>query len=74
MVTVYTKPSCPNCDKTKKLLDKFGVEYVTEDLTDDSNYDALIIFKARGFMAAPIVVTDQETWSGFKPSKIESLV
>ena len=27
LVTVYTKPACPSCVKTKRHLEKNGVEY-----------------------------------------------
>ena len=29
--------------------------------------------KALGYMQAPVVVTDQDHWSGFRPDKIEEL-
>ncbi len=34
-VTVYTKPSCVQCNATYKALDKKGIEYNTVDLSED---------------------------------------
>jgi glutaredoxin-like protein NrdH len=69
-VTVYTNPNCVQCEQTKKFLDKEGIEYTVENLQSDDNYEKLVDFVNRGFKSAPIVVTDTETWSGFKPDKL----
>lgn len=71
MTTVYTKPSCVQCDMTKKLLDKNGVEYTTIDITQDqAAYDKIV---AMGFMAAPVVISGDDSWAGFQPDKINSI-
>lgn len=70
-VTVYTNPSCVQCDMTKRQFDKLGIEYSVIDLA--SVPEKLAEFKQQGFMAAPIVTTDVKVWSGFKPAKIQSL-
>lgn len=71
MTTVYTKPACVQCDMTKKLLDKNGVTYTTVDITQDQEaYDKII---ALGFMAAPVVITDSDSWAGFNPEKINAI-
>ncbi len=72
-VTVYTNPNCVQCEQTKKYLDKEGIEYTVENLQSDENYDKLVEFVNQGFKAAPIVVTDTETWSGFKPDKLGAI-
>ena len=71
-VTVYTKPNCVQCDATKRQMDKLGIEYATVDITKDSDAYDLIISK--GFQAAPVVITDNDSWSGFNPGKIGGLV
>jgi glutaredoxin-like protein NrdH len=71
MTTVYTKPACVQCDMTKKLLDKNGVSYTTVDITQDQEaYDKIV---AMGFMAAPVVITDNDAWAGFNPAKINAI-
>ncbi|MGP7815517.1 MULTISPECIES: glutaredoxin-like protein NrdH [Glutamicibacter] len=70
-VTVYSKPSCVQCNATYRALDKKGVEYQTIDIS--KNAEALEYVRSLGYMQAPVVVTGQEHWSGFRPDKIESL-
>ena len=41
------------------------------DISQDA--DALERLKSLGYMQAPVVVTDQDHWSGFRPDKIEEL-
>jgi glutaredoxin-like protein NrdH len=72
-VTVYTNPNCVQCEMTKKFLDKEGIEYTVESLQAEENYDKLVEFVNQGFKAAPIVVTDTETWSGYKPEKLGAI-
>ena len=72
-VIVYTNPNCVQCEQTKKFLDKEGIEYTVENLQSDDDYEKLVDFVNRGFKSAPIVVTDTETWSGFKPDKLGAI-
>lgn len=74
MITVYTKPNCVQCDMTKKFLDKEGLEYSVEDITTPENELQLEYFRAEGYMAAPIVVTDKKTWSGYQIENLKGLV
>jgi len=71
MITVYTKPACVQCNATFRALDSRGVEYRTVDLSKDPN--ALDVVKAMGYMQAPVVVTENDHWSGFRPDKIGAL-
>jgi glutaredoxin-like protein NrdH len=72
-VIVYTNPNCVQCEQTKKFLDREGIEYTVENLQSDDNYEKLVEFVNQGFKAAPIVVTDTETWSGYKPDKLGAI-
>jgi glutaredoxin-like protein NrdH len=72
-VIVYTNPNCVQCEQTKKFLNKEGIEYTVENLQSDDNYEKLVDFVNRGFKSAPIVVTDTETWSGYKPDKLGAI-
>lgn len=71
MVTVYSKPSCPQCVFTFRKLDELGVEYEVKDVTEDG--EALTTIKGLGYLAAPVVVALEEHWSGFQPDKIKAL-
>jgi len=70
-VTVYTKPSCVQCTATYRALDSKQIPYETLDLTVDDA--ALERVKALGYLQAPVVVTDEEHWSRFRPDKIAGL-
>jgi glutaredoxin-like protein NrdH len=71
MTTVYTKPACVQCEQTKKLLDRNGVKYDLVDITKDTAaYDKIV---AMGFMAAPVVISGDDSWAGFQPDKINAI-
>lgn len=70
-VTVYTKPSCVQCNATYRALDRKGIEYKKVDISQDA--DALEQIRDLGFMQAPVVITESDSWSGFRPDKIEEL-
>lgn len=72
MIQVYTKPACVQCNATKRHLDKAGLEYETIDIAQ--NPDALEKILNLGFQAAPVVITDNDSWSGFQPDKLDGLV
>lgn len=70
-VTVYTKPACVQCNATYRALDKRGVAYKSVDVSQDA--EAMERVPALGYMQAPVVVTDDDHWSGFNPEKIGAL-
>lgn len=70
-ITVYSKPHCVQCDATKRALNKAGLAYDVIDITEDAN--ALATVKALGYVQAPVVVTDVDHWSGFRPEKVKNL-
>jgi glutaredoxin-like protein NrdH len=70
-ITVYTKPSCVQCTATYRALDSKGIEYEVLDLSADEN--ALEAVKSLGYLQAPVVIADEDHWSGFRPDKIEEL-
>lgn len=71
-ITVYTKPRCVQCDATKRALNKSGIAYDLVDLTEDEL--ALEQVKALGYAQAPVVVTSNDHWSGYRPDKLKELV
>lgn len=70
-VTVYSKPSCVQCDATYRALDKKGIEYTVVDLMQDE--EAMALVQSLGHMQAPIVVAGDESWSGYRPDAIARL-
>lgn len=70
-ITLYTKPSCVQCNATKRALAKAGLSYSEVDLTEDA--EALEAVKALGYQSAPVVFADGDHWAGFRPDKIKAL-
>lgn len=70
-ITVYTKPSCVQCNATKRALQKNGLEFTEVDLTQDA--DALATVKALGYQQAPVVFAGGDHWAGYRPDKIRAL-
>lgn len=70
-VTVYTKPSCVQCTATYRALNARGIEFEIFDVSVDDK--ALQAVKDLGYLQAPVVIADDEHWSGFRPDKIDEL-
>jgi len=71
-VTVYSEPSCVQCNATYRALDSAGITYNAVDVS--ANDDALAYVKSLGYVQAPVVVAGAEHWSGFRPDKIADIV
>lgn len=71
MVELFTKPNCPQCNLTKDVLDKEGIEYRALDVTVDA--DAYARVTALGYKAAPVVVAGDDHWTGFRPERLRAL-
>lgn len=74
MITVYSKPSCVQCNATYRALDAKGIAYEVVDLSQDDNALEYVKDLDPTYMQAPIVVVDEhDHWSGFRPDKIERI-
>lgn len=71
MTIVYTKDNCVQCDMTKRLMDKVGIEYDIVNISQ--NPEALDKLIELGYRAAPVVITENDSWAGFNPDKIADL-
>jgi glutaredoxin-like protein NrdH len=70
--TVYTKPDCPNCDRTKEYFDSKGISYTAVDITKVPAALAYIT-EELGYSQAPVVVNntdDQDHWAGLRRDKL----
>ncbi|HIY66635.1 MAG TPA: glutaredoxin-like protein NrdH [Candidatus Agrococcus pullicola] len=70
-VAVYSKPACVQCTATYRALDAQGIDYEIFDVTADDK--ALATVKDLGYMQAPVVVSGEDHWSGFRPDKISEI-
>ena len=75
-IKVYSTPRCMQCKITKKVLDKYGVEYESIELKSGEERPE----EVKAFQSAPVVVVTNKddgeiisSWSGFSESRIKSL-
>lgn len=68
---LFTKPRCPNCDRTKMEFKRFNIEWDEIDITIDN--DAFKYIVDKGFNAAPVVEFGDLSWCGLRPDKIKEL-
>lgn len=72
IITIYTKPACPQCTATLRTLDRYRVPYRTVDTTADP--DARDFVMALGYLSAPVVYVSPAThFSGFRPDRLAAL-
>lgn len=78
MITVYSKPNCPQCTATYRKLKSLNGEHLSVDVTQDS--EALSFIQSLGYSQAPVVVVRDAQgsvmrhWSGFRPDMIKKEV
>jgi glutaredoxin-like protein NrdH len=70
-VTVYSLPNCVQCDSTKRMLKKNEIAFEEVDMSQDPI--ALEMVKSLGYTSAPVVIADEDHWSGFRMDKIQNL-
>jgi len=71
MVTVYTLPSCVQCDSTKRYLQRNLIEFQEVKLSE--NPEAMEKIKSLGFTQAPVVEAGESVWSGFRMEELKKL-
>ena len=70
-VTMFTTSWCGYCRRLSSQMDREGIAYDVVDITEDA--DALAKVKSLGYVQAPVVITGEDHWSGFRPDKIKAL-
>lgn len=71
MVQLFGKPSCGGCVATKMALDKSKIPYEYRDITTDPAAKAIV--DGLGYSQAPVVVSGDVHWSGFRPDRVKLL-
>lgn len=71
-VIVYSNPNCVACEQTKRFLTLKGIEFESKMIT--SSPEVVPIIEANGYTSAPVVVTGETSWSGFRLDKLNTLV
>lgn len=70
-ITLYSKDNCFGCDATKRKFAEEGISYREKNVDHDEKARDKVI--ALGFMQMPVVVTDTDSWFGYRPDKIEAI-
>ncbi|ORM68368.1 NrdH-redoxin [Pantoea wallisii] len=70
-IIIYTKNNCVQCNATKNAMDRAGIDYQLVNL--DTQPDAIENLRSLGYRQVPVVMTQHDHWSGFRPDKIASL-
>lgn len=71
-VDVFGMSTCQPCKATKRWLDTKGVSYSYHDISVDEK--ARQRFEDTGYSSVPVVITDNDMWSGFVPAKMKGLL
>lgn len=72
MVTLFSKPNCPQCSQTKTMLANASIGYNEVDLTRDPA--AMRMVMGMGYRSAPVVLTEEgRHWAGYQPSELRRL-
>lgn len=72
-VTLYSKPRCTGCDNTKRAFKSAGIEYTLVDITKDETAFKHVT-ETLGYTQAPVVETENNHWSGFRPDLIAGIL
>lgn len=78
MITVYSKPNCPQCTATYRKLNGLNISHESVDVTQEP--EALSFIRSLGYSQAPVVVVRDAQgnvtrhWSGFRPDMIKKEV
>lgn len=70
-VIVYSTSRCPQCNATKRQLDRMGVPYRQIDVTVDTEASAML--RAAGYRQAPVVMDGDRVWTGYRPDLLRTL-
>jgi len=72
MIIVYTNPNCSQCEMTKRHLSVNDIKFEVKNVVDSPEIIPLI--QEKEYKTAPIVVTDDDSWSGYNLNKLNALV
>ncbi|ACH62085.1 redoxin [Mycobacterium phage Myrna] len=76
--TLYSKPNCPGCSLSEKVLTKEGIPFEKVDITVDQDAYKHVT-EVLGYSAAPVIQWENSEgtvgghFSGFDPDKIRAI-
>ena len=69
MITVYSKPQCPYCDKAKHLSTSLGLQYEEKVVTKDLSIDELFKVLGKQVKTIPQIVMNDTHIGGYNELK-----
>ena len=69
MITVYSKPNCPYCDKAKYLLKSLGLQYEEKIVTKDLSVEELYETLGKQVRTIPQIVINKDHIGGYNELK-----
>ena len=69
MITVYSKPHCPYCDKAKHLLKSLGLQYEEKVVTKDLSVEELYEVLGKQVRTIPQIVIEKDHIGGYNELK-----
>lgn len=70
-ITIYTRNNCVQCHATKRAMESRGFDFELINL--DQHPEAADDLREQGYRQLPVVVTERESWCGFRPDMINRL-
>jgi|TARA_B110000259_G_C14026813_1_gene404998 glutaredoxin len=69
VITVYSKPNCPYCEKAKYLLKSLGLQYEERVVTKDLSVEELYKVLDKQVRTIPQIVIDKNHIGGYNELK-----
>lgn len=69
-ILVYTQKDCVPCRYTKKFMAANNIAYTEVDVDEAGVREKLL---AQGHRSVPVVVTHNDSWSGYRREKLMDL-
>jgi len=69
VITVYSKPNCPYCDKAKYLLKSLGLQYEEKVVTKDLSVEELYEVLGKQVRTIPQIVIEKDHIGGYNELK-----
>lgn len=63
-IELYTKPTCPFCNRAKALLDEKGLAYTDHDISNDPELRAKVSESVGGYNTVPMIFIENEFIGG----------
>jgi len=63
MLTIFSKPNCPNCDSAKNYLTAMDIQFATKDITRDPLAHSFLV--KEGHRSVPQIYNENELFCNY---------